>query len=378
MKTGKSRSKTKYEDPTDLMIDYEKMGGDSRLKISLESIGKPPPTLRDLYNCSEIKMEYGKAYTNGNSFRALAEAHAREYRAEVLFRRDYDGYGHKLIERDAKAGDNFLPSLKETIFVEVKSRKEKGKGINLSRTLGNLLSSQAMCFNLFVPLKNNLSLATRVFRHLISDLSEIEDIEIEKTPTNEIFHDQSKFGGVDSDVCLKYKTYKGQEGILLIETKYVEKEFSKCGHRKSNTKNLCPLNTVVQKETDCLYKTINDDYLYWDKTYKCDAFDLDILKSNKCAFGDSKWQLWVNLVLASQLAQKVNARKNNYKFIVLAPEKNKELIANNIIDEFQNLLKRKEMFEFVTLERIIEIIEGEIKENDLSRWVQEFKKKYFF
>ena len=380
LKTSIIVMKEKYEDPTDLMIDYEKMGGDSWLKMFYESIGAPLPTLRYSLNCLEIKMEHGKVYTKGKSFRALAEAHARKYRAEVLFRRDYDEYGHKLIERDARARDNFLPSLKETIFVEVKSRKDKGKGINLYRTLGNLLSSQAMCFNLFVPLKNNLPLATRVFRYFIPNLDFITDIEIEKTPCNELLNDQSKFGGVDSDVYIKYLLQNGEQGVLLIETKYVEKEFSVCGHRKNKKFSIqCPDNTIVKNPSDCTYKhRDNNKFKYWDRTFECDAFDLDKLTSMKCPFGDSKWQLWVNQVLASQLNKEQNKESINYKFVVLAPEKNKELISNNIINEFQNLLKRKEVFEFVTIERIIEIIESEIKEDDLSKWVDEFKKKYLF
>ncbi len=177
-------------------------------------------------------IEEGPAYTRDNSFRAKAEAHARRYRARVLQLTEYGKYGHFLADGDAHRGCNFLPSLRKEILDALITRKNRGKGVLLSRTTGNMLSSQAMCFNLFVPLNQDKQLASRLLGEVLSEPIAIErDIAIEYTPSNSIFGDQFGQGGVDCDALIRYVNSEGRNGLIVCETKYVEKEFSTCGFR---------------------------------------------------------------------------------------------------------------------------------------------------
>ena len=90
----------------------------------------------------------GPIYTSGTSFRARAEARQRKYRAEVL-RHGYEKWGHFLDDTGVAAGANFVST---AAHEKAKARDTVGKGVG-DRTFRNMLASQAMCFNVFAPLK---------------------------------------------------------------------------------------------------------------------------------------------------------------------------------------------------------------------------------
>src|ERR1700677_3854292 len=75
------------------------------------------------------------------------------YRLEVL-RLNLDQYpqgGHRLKPEDAEKGVNFLTP--EAHLYALKRSKSWRVFVNRERVLGNLISSQALCFNLFTDLK---------------------------------------------------------------------------------------------------------------------------------------------------------------------------------------------------------------------------------
>lgn len=105
--------------------------------------------------------ELGPVYTTGASYRAPAEARQREYRVRKLGV-EHGRYGHFLAEAAAMQGCNFV--LPEA-FEAARTRQRAGKGV-AQRTFDNMLSSQAMCFNLFAPLRTRVSLAGDSLRPL--------------------------------------------------------------------------------------------------------------------------------------------------------------------------------------------------------------------
>jgi hypothetical protein len=76
-------------------------------------------------------------------------------------------------------------------------------------------------------------LVMRTLSPFIRQLAAVNKLKIEFIPDEDIFGDQSKFGGVDSDVCILGETDAKQTMIILLETKFEEREFSACGFRKS-------------------------------------------------------------------------------------------------------------------------------------------------
>jgi len=161
-------------------------------------------------------------------YRARAEARQREYRARVLDVA-YGRYGHFLTQKAADEGRNFV--LPEA-FDAAQARQGAGKGV-ARRTFENMLSSQAMCFNVFAPLSTRLELAGVVLRPFVPGLAAVKAIAIEHTPPADIFNDQSGLGGVDCDLFIEGTNARGEGLVLVIETKFVEPEFSVCGFKKA-------------------------------------------------------------------------------------------------------------------------------------------------
>ena len=323
------------------------------------------------------RIDEGPAYTKGKSFRAIAEARARKYRAHNLELGGYDRYGHVLTRDDADRGWNFLPSLKDEILGEVRERADKGKGVDFNRTSRNMLSSQAMCFNLFVPFKRDRLLASELLRHFVPGLDSVDDVRLEYTPDDLIFGDQSGIGGVDCDVLVRYTTEKGAKGLVVIETKYAETGFSGCGFRKPRQKDPCPISTVVDDDhSNCRY-CYKKKYSYWKVGEKSGLYQRDKLHSGPCPFGGSLWQLWTNLSLAYALATQRQSGYSEFSYAVMCPQGNTKLTGSTeVFREFESLLHRPEVFKVIYLEHLGQVLKDNIPAPRCEPWVHEFVERY--
>jgi len=129
--------------------------------------------------------------------------------------------GSRLTAKAGAGGRNFLtPQTARLVRREVAYR-EIGSFMDEDRLRTNLLSSMPLAFNLFAPLKLDLSLATRVMRQLLPDfLGDITQVVFEHAPGrgNPVYTgDHTAF-----DVVLRYRTPENQTGCLAIEVKYSE------------------------------------------------------------------------------------------------------------------------------------------------------------
>lgn len=323
-----------------------------------------------------VKDKKSEIYTSGKSFRAIAEANARSYRLNNLHLSTYDTYGHILTDSDGENGMNFLPSLRTKILKEVYSRNEKGKGVDIGRTTKNMLSSQAMCFNLFVPLNLNKQLATAFLRELSENVAEVcQDIEYEYTPSKTIFNDQSGKGGVDCDALIKFKNCKGGTSLIVVETKFVEPEFSKCGFRKSDHEDQCPLKTLVAPDfSNCRYH-YKKHYNYWRVAEESNLFNMEMIQNQPCPFGGTLWQLWTNMSLAYALSKEYSC--DDFYYAVIYHEKNDKLSkkGKTFID-FRKLLKNPNKLKIIYLSDIrkaFDEIGNRFPGND---WTNEFVERY--
>lgn len=318
----------------------------------------------------------GKPYTIGKSFRAMAEAHARGYRKDIL--KVYPGeHAHWLPSDEANAGKNFVESMRREIFDGVAKRKQAGKGIDFKRTTTNLLSSQAMCFNLFVPLKKWPNLLVHVLQKLIPGLHQIESLDLEYTPPKEIFHDQIGLSGVDCDVLVRGIKANGEKVVVVIETKYVETEFSICGFRKRKSITPCSADTIVGTDfSNCNYKT-KKGYKYWDVSASGDLIKQSFINFEACPFGDGKWQLWTNFCLAFGIAQYFEA--DEFHSLVVFPSQNLALSrCNEVFDQFRNVITKPDRFHPLRLEDVVGAIKEKASGGIENVWIDQFAEKYLF
>ena len=320
-------------------------------------------------------------YTQGESFRAQAEVKAVDYRNSVLQIYDYDTYSHILTDEEAANGSNFLASEKEFIKSELSRRNQNGKGVGMRRTTKNMLSSQAMCFNLFAPLNRDKDYAVLFFDQLLKNVKSIsDDIQYEYTPNNSIFKDQSVKGGVDCDAMLTYTTKDNELALITIETKYVEPEFSTCSFRKpkkdKKSKEIienyhCPVDTIVTKDfSNCRYH-FKKKFRYWEIAQESGLYKMDVIWSHPCAFRDELWQLWTNMSLAYAVAKERGIK--DFKFAVICPKANRKLSNNGeVYSQFRELLIEPDKFIVIFLQDIKEAFD----KIGSTEWSDDFVQRY--
>jgi hypothetical protein len=317
-------------------------------------------------------VDEGPVYTKGKSYRARAEARQRRYRAQVLGV-SHGRYGHLLSTDAADAGSNFII---EEAFLVACARQQAGKGV-AQRTFDNMLSSQAMCFNVFAPLATRLDLAAEVLRPFISGLLEITALHIEYTPARDVFRDQTGLGGVDCDVLIEGWTEQGRL-VQIIETKLVEPEFSVCGFRKpgraAKGQDVCAEDVpLLPDRSACLYVR-NKGYAYWERTDEHDLLADDALQPQGCPFGGSRWQLWVNLALAHEEAARREA--TDVRFAVCSSAQNDALLdGGDVLEGFKALLREPDKVSLIDLEALLAQLQRAVPP-ELSDWADALVLRY--
>ncbi len=312
-------------------------------------------------------------YTRGRSFRARAEARQREFRAESL-RVGWSRHGHWLDEGAARAGANFVIPV---AFEAAKARQAQGKGV-AGRTFDNMLSSQAMCFNIFAPLAKNLDLAGRVLQVVLPQIGSVKSIGFEHTPSNDVFADQTGLGGIDCDLLVEATDRDGTALVAAIEMKFVEPGFSTCGFRKTARRAkgqpICPDDVALGARFDgCLY-TSSKGYRYWQRTAEVGSLRHDAIPKSGCPFGGEHWQLWVNHTLAHVEAGR--SQSAHALFAVCAPEGNDVLDAPGAIEAFRTLVADPATIAFIGVEALIAGIGGVAETPEQRCWHDGLRARY--
>ncbi len=314
----------------------------------------------------------GPVYTTGDTFRARAEAQQRRYRT-VELRKPWDKHGHWLAEQAASEGANFILPV---CFEAAKARAAAGKGVLESRTYVNMLSSQAMCFNLFAPLAQDSgrSTAAKALSAFVPAINSVESVAIEHTPKNDVFSDQSGQSGVDCDVLVDFRDEAGARGVLTIETKFVEPEFSVCGFRKKGAKSPCPSSVKIGEDgASCGYS--KKGFKYWERAREASTLSMERVRTAGCPFSGPSWQLWVNHTLAHAEARRTEAK--HAFFAVVAPSNNKALLHDGkTIEHFRGFLARPETFLFIPLDKLIAGLAAVADVPDARKWVDGLKARY--
>ena len=179
-----------------------------------------PPSLLRRYHCGE---------PNDTRFRSAARLRQslwREQHGYACGRYIHpDGrtcrLGSMVSARVGQRGVNLIdPSLIPLVQWEIAYR-EVGAVIHTERLWNNLLTSQALTFNLFGPLKQRPALATTVMRRLVPDLvADVTEVLFEHAPGRG--HPRYTADHTAFDVLLRCTTPRGQPAFVAIEVKFSE------------------------------------------------------------------------------------------------------------------------------------------------------------
>lgn len=198
---------------------------------------------------------------------------------ECVIRRDFDSahpkgkYGALLLEEDGEAGLNFLTAYSFDLALRTQKNAEP------ERLLRNLLSSQAMAFNLFAPLQEHPELAVAAFEGIVGKRLESALVELEYAPKNDHLNDNTSH-----DAAAFCTALDGEKIVVGIETKLTE-PFSQTAYDSLENPLYPDANVKVERK----YRQVCRASDVW---LDPDAFEL----------ADKRWnQIWRNQMLAEKI-----------------------------------------------------------------------------
>jgi hypothetical protein len=298
-----------------------------------------------------MKQEIGPQYpndklTDNTGFLEKARLHQSKYRAFIL-KTPYDEYGNYLTEEAAQKGLNFYDDFE--IFHEVKKRYKK----KYSKPLyANMLRSEHIAFNLFIPLKRELELAKSVFNDLLSgQIKSIDRIKIEHapSPSKDYLNDKTSF-----DTYIEYTHKDDQKGIIGIEVKYTEHGYA----LKSGSKQ----EKDIKNEKSAYYKVSEQCGLYKENT-------------RELLISDRFRQIWRNQLLGESIIIKDHENYKYFTSITIFPEGNQYFIETS--KEYIKMLKANhDNFVPVTYEDFIKTCQKHISDNRFEKWLEYLKERY--
>ena len=297
----------------------------------------------------ELLQKYHVDYRSDTVFSSQARLLQSIWREDHLQLKEMGAYreesylGNYLpLEKAKNEGLNFLS---KTIFKTVKEaiqQKEVQSMIMPPRIWFNMLSSQPLCFNLFAELKQNLTLATKLFSTMFPNrVREVMDMRFEFSPGRndmKYTNDRSAF-----DIFFTYKSQDNKQGFIGIEVKYAEHMRDKASSHKERYEQIMEGSGIFNHN------------------------QLEKLKKKPIQ------QIWRDHLLALSM-YKINDDYDEGMFVLLYPENNRQCAS--AVDKYKEtfLLDDDLVNGFYphTLEEVVAIL----KEHCPEQWIIDFEDRY--
>lgn len=294
----------------------------------------------------EIGRQYSKDDKyDPSGFLIRARLHQSRFRAEILNLPSVD-YGNYLTREDAEAGMNFYDGF--GIFDAVRKRFP-----NYNMPLyANMLRSEHIPFNLFVPLNSNKNYCKDVFNDFFQNrIISIDRIEIEHAPKprKNYLNDSTSF-----DTYIEYTTNDNLKGIIGIEVKYTEREY---GLKKDSTQE-----TAIKEKTSKYYKVSQQSKLFRPET-------IDELITDKYR------QVWRNQLLGESILITDRNKFTYFTSLTIFPQGNSHFVetSKNYLDMLtSNDLK----FIPITYEEFFSVCKKYCPDNKYREWLDYLISRY--
>lgn len=295
----------------------------------------------------EIGPQYPKDdKLDPSGFLKRARLHQSRFRADIL-NLPFDGYGNYLSRADGENGNNFHNGF--GIFEAVRKCRKYNRPL-----YSNMLRSEHIPFNIFVPLDCNKTFCKNIFNEFLDNtIKAVEIIVIEYAPRPIIKYldDKTSF-----DTYIEYEHIDGSTGILGIEVKYTEREY-----------NLA-LKSKQEKEIN------NNKSKYFSVTECCKLYHseaLNVLPTDKYR------QMWRNQLLGESILIVDADKYKHFTSIILFPSGNSHFIKT--CKEYIDLLATNEKkFIPLTYEEFFATCNKYCPDNDYREWLGYLLKRYLF
>ncbi|MDR1880029.1 MAG: hypothetical protein LBQ78_03775 [Tannerellaceae bacterium] len=280
-----------------------------------------------------------------SEFKRAARQHQIAYR-EKYISLENNRYATWLSDADGQKGRNFYVGL--GVFESVRQRYPQFY-VDL---YSDMLRSEHIPFNLFVPFLQNLEFCKNVFNERMSGcIKSIENIKIEYAPSpKENYLDD----GTSFDAYIEYTHADNSKGMIGIEVKYTEKEYP----LDPNSKQAKDINDKKGKyyaisEMSGLYKPNSIE------TLKTDLFR----------------QIWRNHLLAESIRLVDNDKFKHATSMLFYPKDNGHFAETNK-KYCEMLADNDKKFISITYEDFFESCEKHCPNNDFKKWIDYLSERY--
>jgi len=282
-------------------------------------------------------------------FKERAKWHQIKFRENVLGV-GFNSFETILNDADAKKGLIFFDGFKIN-----ESAQARYPYFKLNQAcFANMLRSEHIPFNFFIPLSKNLEYARAVLNKFMGGvINMITDIRIEHAPDPEkALMDKTSF-----DVFIEYRHASGGIGILGIEVKYTEREYK-----------LVNGSTEAKKMQDptSIYYTLSD---------KLGLYRKEIIQKLPA---DEFRQVWRNQLLGESMTRKnhPNSKYEHFTSIILYPEGNDHF--RELIPVYKSFFKpgNENSFIGITYEEFIATARILTEDPEYFRWLQYLDDRY--
>jgi hypothetical protein len=310
----------------------------------------------------EIGRQYSKDdKTDPTGFLKRARLHQSKFRAETL-NLDFDTYGNYLTKKDGEVGKNFYDGFE--IFEAVKDRYDKYN----KPLYSNMLRSEHIPFNLFIPLNTDKTLLKEIFNEFFGDvIQSIESLKIEYAPSpkEEYLDDRTSF-----DTYIEYTHTDNTKGIIGIEVKYTEREYPLIKYqtdKRTGKKELTKAWIDVEN-----YKNKSSNSIYLNVTRKCKLYKeehyLNLIK-------DDFRQVWRNHILGESILQTAKNQFKHFTSLTLFPKDNEHFVKTSK-EYIDMLVDNKNKFIPLTYEDFLFACDKHCTRKEHKDWLNYLTKRY--
>ena len=350
--------------------EYDKLAFDR----IINNLGEAGRSIKVEYIASSKGMQPAKAHYGGDSeYRKACRQHQAWFRENVLKlamgrnRSTHQGvnetaeeFEHRrrtetdtavLTNGDAARLMNFIPEYHEEIRKALIERRGRIP-INDFGLMNNMLRSEHVPWNIFVPMMTDLTAAANSFAEILPhrDIKTIRKWIIEYAPNT--INDRSAF-----DAYIEYETSKRETGVIGIEVKYTEEGYPVGNKEFEMMQNPASAYSVTTRNSECF---INNDPLQFNNP--------DFI------------QLWRNHILGLAMIQQGKA--DYFDSLTLYPEGNIHFNSSDsyigVVEAYTRLLtaKGKDTFHVITYEDFFCLLRKHYPSDRNLSWLNYLETRY--
>jgi hypothetical protein len=271
-------------------------------------------------------------------------------------------------------------SIYEPIALELFSYLSK-EDIEIHSGIRNLKSSQAACFNILFPMKQDLNLAKSALGHFLPNVESVHNIEFEYTGPPEITEwlgepTKGKRGQnrTSIDAAVFWTSKDGKNNISLIEWKYTERNFGACSvYSSAEQKIICDKVNISSGEDPALICPLSierkgNSRRYWEHLETLGVFLDRMATIAGCPFRTPLYQIMRQCEIAAYLRS--NHAADSVEVVVVSFGGNSALLEvprelksaassskDNIIDLWNGILSNVQPVRHITIEEIMQQID---------------------